>query len=103
MKFSDYIEKQEDELRRAGDGYEELSNRSKSCIDFAVQRYVDEYAAKQQAIAFLKWGIKAWVIYPTTDETVCVEGFEHNHPAFENAAASRYDQFIEQQNKDNDK
>lgn len=52
MKFSDYIRKQEDEFRKAGDGYEALSDISKACIDYAVQRFVDEYAAKQQAIAF---------------------------------------------------
>lgn len=54
MKFSDYIRKQGDEFRKAGDGYEALSDTSKACIDYAVQRFVDEYA-KQQGSAFVRW------------------------------------------------
>lgn len=88
---------------------EEIIGKGKEAWDFSHDRTVvvdrddalaamDEYA-KQQAIAFLKWGIQGYIIHPTTDETVCVEGFEHAHPAFEKAAADRYDQFIEQQNK----
>lgn len=89
MKFSDYIQKQGDEFRKAGDGYEALSDTSKACIDYAVQRFVDEYA-KQQTIAFETWrrlqardGNRE--IYGKTPDQL--------YQLF-------YDKFIEQQNKE---
>lgn len=88
-------------LTNQGEAWE-YTNRLKVTPVESAYNAMDEYA-KQQAIAFLKWGIQEYIIHPTTDETVCVEGFEHAHPAFEKAAADRYDQFIEQQNKGNDK
>lgn len=84
MKFSDYIRKQGDEFRKAGDGYEALSDTSKACIDFAVQRFVDEYAAKQKAIEF-----NIYLSHNQSNETL--EFLQH-----------AYNLFIEQQNKEND-
>ena len=89
MKFSDYVRKQEDEFRKAGDGYEALSDTSKSCIDYAVQRYVDEYAAKQQAIAFVKWALEMDKIHGDNWGDAFMPGDEEDV----------YNQFIEQQNK----
>lgn len=97
MKFSDYIRKQADEFRKAGDGYEALSDTSKACIDYAVQRYVDEYAAKQQVIAFGEWvdvnavrnGFHSWTVG-------CGESKK------DYTSEQLYNQFIEQQNKDNE-
>lgn len=83
MKFSDYIQKQGDEFRKAGDGYEALSDTSKACIDYAVQRFVDEYAAKQQCIAYFNY-LKRYAAYGDNTEEML------------------YELFIEQQNKDND-
>ena len=80
MKFSDYIQKQGDEFRKAGDGYEALSDISKACIDSAVQRFVDEYAAKQHAIAFHNYLLRYAAYGDASPEFL-------------------YDLFIEQQNK----
>lgn len=60
---------------------------------------MDEYA-KQQVILFVKQSIKSYVLAATIDESVCCDGFEYDHPAFESAISDRYDQFIEQQNKE---
>lgn len=88
-KFSDYIRKQGDEFRKAGDGYEALSDTSKACIDYAVQRFVDEYAGKQQAIAFAihyaKSAIQNGYVKPSAVDSDRME--------------DRYNLFIEQQNK----
>lgn len=104
MKFSDYIRKQGDEFRKAGDGYEALGDTSKACIDYAVQRYIDEYAAKQQAIAFFTWyGIRmaSFLEYITKVKPIVkseeIEEAMRNH---EGATFEQlYEQFIEQQNK----
>ncbi len=96
MKFSDYIQKQADEFRRAGDGYESLSDTSKSCIDYAVQRYIDEHAGKQQAIEFVEWVQKHYFLSDLTGKWL-----ESSRPLHKNEKITQelYNQFIEQQNK----
>lgn len=89
MKFSDYIQKQGDEFRKAGDGYEALRDISKACIDSAVQRFIDEYAAKQKVVAFNKWcrdqgyyqGTLSW-------------WYDKNAEGIANSTEELYDQFI---------
>lgn len=99
MRFSDYIKKQGDEFRRAGDGYEALSDTSKACIDYAVQRYIDEYATKQQAISFAEY-------VSNNEYTLCLtpEGWIRLGESITTVKTSQqlYNQFIEQQNKDNE-
>lgn len=41
MKFSEWINQQSDPFSRAGDGYDDLPESSKICIDDAVNRYVN--------------------------------------------------------------
>lgn len=47
MKFSEWVSKQDD-LQKAGEGYENLPDGSKSIIDYAVQRYQDYTNQKLQ-------------------------------------------------------
>lgn len=105
MKFSDYIQKQGDEFRKAGDGYEALSDTSKACIDSAVQRYVDEYAAKKQAIAFDKWkwdnrwhSLENGYWYQTLEHPSAMPDKTYNK-YHRKTPQELYNQFIEQQNK----
>lgn len=93
MKFSEYIQKQGDEFRRAGDGYEALSDTSKACIDYAVQRYLDEYAAKQQAIAFARF---VNINYDQHGDNYVSKNITDNEVYFTDEL---YSKFIEQQNK----
>lgn len=41
MKFSEFIDSQKDDLKKAGDGYDALTDLSKGVIDHAVERYVE--------------------------------------------------------------
>lgn len=100
IKFSDYIRKQADELRKAGDGYEALSDTSKSCIDYAVQRYVDEYAAKQQSIAFMHHCLEAGYLKPDENGSVQLDYNYWHESNFTKASEEIYTKFIEQQNKE---
>lgn len=40
MKFSEWIKSRQNELDKAGEGYDNLSELSKQCIDYAVDRYI---------------------------------------------------------------
>ena len=96
-KFSEYIQKQRDEFRKAGDGYDALSDTSKACIDYAVQRFVDEYAAKQQAIAYCEW-------YCSIGYLPKVKNKDDYKPgeSYIKDQEQLYKEFLEQQNKDNE-
>lgn len=59
---------------------------------------MDEYA-KQQAIEFLKHGIKEEDIYVSNDETVRICSKDWNDSGFDDAVGKLYDQFIKSQNK----
>jgi hypothetical protein len=82
------------------DDFDSLSIHNKSLIKGIMSSY-----AKQQAIAFMKHCIEFSILSATTDETVCLDGYEYDHNSFEEVAMARYDQcvanqFIEQQNKE---
>jgi hypothetical protein len=40
LRFSQWIEKKTDDLQKAGDGYEALTELSKKVLDTAIERYV---------------------------------------------------------------
>lgn len=61
----------------------------------AIYEAMESYA-KQQVVAFIKSSIKSYILYATTDETVCVDGHEVDHPSFDKVIAEKYGQFIEQ-------
>ena len=42
-EFSEWIKSRVNDLDKAGDGYEGLSELSKKCIDFAINRYLKQY------------------------------------------------------------
>lgn len=65
-------------------------------------RCMDEYA-KQQTIAFLKDIIKNQTLYPTTDETICIDGIGVDDRKFNLAASHFYGKFIENQHQNKDK
>ena len=93
-KFEDCFD---DNTRSSEGGYgPDVTDKYKMWLVF--EPVISEYA-KQQVILFIKSSIQAYILHPTTDETVCVDGFEFAHPAFDKAVSDRYDQFIEQQNK----
>lgn len=104
MKFSDYIRKQGDEFRKAGDGYEALSDTSKACIDYAVQRFVDEYA-KTTSLAYDQWKIEnRWFSFENgywyqTHEQGTVMSEKTYNKYHRKTPEQLYNQFIEQQNK----
>ena len=41
LPFSEWVKGRTDELEKAGDGYDNLSELSKKCIDFAITRYIN--------------------------------------------------------------